>query len=160
MADSKRTEQCGGCRFWEATGEESTLQPGIRIGWCKRLPPPLPPRDGEETSDWPQTWQDNWCGEWMEAGGPSPAPAADVAEKRPRQWWRSKAGLSVRALNAIIGLLRRAGSSAEAWSAADVAGLTEDDLELAKGCGPETLKEIIRWLAARGLSLRAGRDAD
>ena len=49
------TEQCDVCRFWE---------PGYRTteyGWCHRLPPT---RVDDNTSAWPETFHQWWCGEF------------------------------------------------------------------------------------------------
>ena len=52
---------CERCKFWKE-------RPTAYVGWCLRYPPMITPRDPEDadqdTTDWPFTTPDAWCGEF------------------------------------------------------------------------------------------------
>jgi hypothetical protein len=95
----------------------------------------------------------NTCFDVREQGAPasrdgtiSPVGAADI-------------GLSVRALNVLKILADEiAGevASRDAWvpSEALLRKITMERLSLARNCGPRTVEEIVRWAAARGVTIR------
>jgi hypothetical protein len=68
-------------------------------------------------------------------------------------------GLSVRALNVLKILADEITgeiASREAWVPSDalLRKITMERLSLARNCGPRTVDEIVRWAAARGVTIR------
>jgi hypothetical protein len=68
-------------------------------------------------------------------------------------------GLSVRALNVLKMLADEVTgeiASRDAWIPSDalLRKITTERLSLARNCGPRTFDEIVRWAAARGVSIR------
>jgi hypothetical protein len=68
-------------------------------------------------------------------------------------------GLSVRALNVLKILASEVTgeiASRDAWVPSDalLRKITTERLSLARNCGPRTVDEIVRWAAARGVTIR------
>lgn len=58
---TERSERCETCRFWE--------KDGTGLGHCYRYPPqmfPTVPKRGEGVWLQPQTFDNDWCGEWQD----------------------------------------------------------------------------------------------
>jgi DNA-directed RNA polymerase alpha subunit len=106
---------------------------------------------------WPETFANEWCGEFAPRDPPPPGPPAAARARDPVGRWGQDLsdhsdevdylkGLSTRA----SGALRRSGirrvSQLLTW---DVAGL----LDL-PDFGPHSLAQVVAALAARGLALR------
>lgn len=79
-------EDCSGCRFWLVLGDRDGAHARATgyddadgyTGACRRWPPraPLPATgvsisatDTANTSSWPITWDEDWCGEFSAAVG-------------------------------------------------------------------------------------------
>lgn len=70
---------CGNCRFWDdfpsrnAAGELVPIKglvAGTVLGQCRRYPPGIPSRSearGDLNAEFPETYQDAWCGEHQPA---------------------------------------------------------------------------------------------
>lgn len=63
-------EKCSSCRFWQGHGRHD----GLKSGDCRRYPPVLPPlkkhissigRGGVYSGMVPETFADEWCGEFQ-----------------------------------------------------------------------------------------------
>lgn len=56
--------KCEECKFWEDHDEAISVRDS-QVGYCSRFPPPLPPVGKEEVSEWPETYNFHWCGEFV-----------------------------------------------------------------------------------------------
>ncbi len=59
MTDNNDRKTCERCRFWEQNSSEPSL------GHCKRFPPVVVPHNGDFFERSPETFDDDWCGEWQ-----------------------------------------------------------------------------------------------
>lgn len=66
-------QTCATCLHWRP---ETTTEPGVDWGQCRRMPPAMPPIHDEKlvhVGVWPHTQETDWCGEWTDRDRPDAA---------------------------------------------------------------------------------------
>lgn len=160
------SESCENCRFWEEW-QEADAENNRAMGICRRhAPRPRPfcldnsgnsfPEYTDKT-EWPNTFEDNWCGEWQAKRVPLPVVdmGQDILEAFPESngidaVWRSM----WRAENKN----RKGGGYVLAteykFTVGDLVRRSERDILRLHGVGPASLNDVRAALAKHGLKLK------
>lgn len=134
MAD-QGTECCETCRFWRA-------EPGNSVGSCQRYAPAptLASKTESLTIIWPETHENECCGEYQPATGAPPRnPAFDPNEPIT--------GLG------LVPLTRNALKRAGIETLGQLLAYSEEELLCLNNIGPITLGYLRKKLALRGFAL-------